>query len=117
MPLENFARAELEKGDQIIRQADHAMAEGIRVVAALQDGVHRPESYASAFPTCSTFRFRRHHRAAPVRDVPRASHAHLPGAPSANPDYALWYGWSELQRDLTEIKSMADELRDRKRRP
>jgi hypothetical protein len=29
----------------------------------------------------------------------------------ANPDYALWYGWSELRRDLTEIKAMAEELR------
>ncbi len=22
----------------------------------------------------------------------------------ANPDYSFWYGWSEMQRDLTEIK-------------
>jgi len=29
----------------------------------------------------------------------------------ANPDYALWYGWSEMQRDLTEINHMAEELR------
>jgi len=29
----------------------------------------------------------------------------------ANPDYALWYGWSEMQRDLTEIKTIAAELR------
>ena len=28
-----------------------------------------------------------------------------------NPDYALWYGWSEMQRDLTEIKTIAAELR------
>ena len=29
----------------------------------------------------------------------------------ANPDYALWYGWSEMQRDLTEIKTIAAEMR------
>jgi len=29
----------------------------------------------------------------------------------ANPDYALWYGWSEMRRDLSEIKAMADDLR------
>jgi hypothetical protein len=29
----------------------------------------------------------------------------------ANPDYALWYGWSEMQRDLTEIKELAAEMR------
>jgi hydroxylamine dehydrogenase len=33
------------------------------------------------------------------------------GAFHANPDYALWYGWSEMQRDLTEIQTMAEELR------
>jgi len=29
----------------------------------------------------------------------------------ANPDYALWYGWSEMQRDLAEIKEEAARLR------
>ncbi|RKX75170.1 MAG: hypothetical protein DRP87_15200, partial [Spirochaetes bacterium] len=29
----------------------------------------------------------------------------------ANPDYALWYGWSEMVRNLTEIKEEAEELR------
>ncbi len=29
----------------------------------------------------------------------------------ANPDCALWYGWSEVRRDLTEIEEMAAELR------
>jgi hypothetical protein len=31
----------------------------------------------------------------------------------ANPDYALWYGWSEMQRDLTEIKELAADMRDK----
>ena len=29
----------------------------------------------------------------------------------ANPDYALWYGWSEMVRDLADIERMAEELR------
>ena len=29
----------------------------------------------------------------------------------ASPDYALWYGWSEMQRDLTDINEMAAEIR------
>jgi hypothetical protein len=33
------------------------------------------------------------------------------GAFHNNPDYSLWYGWSEMQRDLTEIKEKAAELR------
>ena len=33
----------------------------------------------------------------------------------ANPDYALWYGWSEMIRDLAEIEKMAEELRAQQR--
>jgi hydroxylamine dehydrogenase len=29
----------------------------------------------------------------------------------ASPDYAMWYGWSEMQRDLTEIKELATDMR------
>jgi hydroxylamine dehydrogenase len=31
----------------------------------------------------------------------------------ANPDYALWYGWSEMQRHLTEIKEKAAEMSEK----
>ena len=35
------------------------------------------------------------------------------GAFHSNPDYSLWYGWSEMVRDLAEIKEMAADLRER----
>jgi hydroxylamine dehydrogenase len=31
----------------------------------------------------------------------------------ANPDYALWYGWSKMQQSLTEIKEKAADLREK----
>jgi hypothetical protein len=111
---ENFARAELAKGDEMIREADHLLAEAIREIAALyQDGVlPKPEGYAYAFPDLLTF-----------HDAPRAIEQRLfemhlkhrmrafQGAFHANPDYALWYGWSEMVRDLSEIREMAAALR------
>jgi hypothetical protein len=33
------------------------------------------------------------------------------GSFHASDDYAMWYGWSELQRDLTEIKELAVGMR------
>jgi len=36
------------------------------------------------------------------------------GAFHANPDYALWYGWSEMQQGLTEIRAKAEEMRKTK---
>jgi hypothetical protein len=113
----NFAKAELEKGDQMIKAADALMAEAIRIVAGLyKDGLlAKPESYAYAFPDLLTF-----------HDAPTAIEQTLfvmflehrmrtfQGTFHANPDYALWYGWSEMRRDLTEIKRGAEELRRKK---
>lgn len=111
---ENFAKGELAKGDDMIRQADHLMAEGIRVVAGLYtDGVlAKPAGYASAFPDLLTF----HDAPTPIEQklfVMFLEHRMraFQGTFHANPDYALWYGWSELQRDITEIRTMAAELR------
>jgi hypothetical protein len=111
-----FAKEQLDRGDDMIREADRLMAEAIRTVAGLyQDGlIAKPASYASAFPDLLTF-----------HDAPTVVEQKLfvmflehrmrafQGTFHANPDYALWYGWSEMQRDLTEIKTIAAELREK----
>ena len=110
----NFAKGELEKGDRMIRETDRLMAEAIRAVAGLyKDGLlPKPASYAYAFPDLLTF-----------HDAPTEIEQKLfvmflehrmrafQGTFHMNPDYALWYGWSEMRRDLTEIKTIAAELR------
>jgi hypothetical protein len=110
----NFAKVELAKGDEMIRQADHLMAEAIRTVAQLyQDGVlAKPKNYAYPFPDLLTF-----------HDAPTEIEQKLfimflehrmrtfQGTFHANPDYALWYGWSAMQRDLTVIKERAHTMR------
>lgn len=110
----NFARAEMEKGDALIRKADHLMAEAIRIIAGLyEDGVlTKPDSYAAAFPDLLTF----HDAPTPIEQrlfVMFLKHRMraFQGAFHSNPDYALWYGWSEMVQDLTEIRTRAKELR------
>ncbi len=109
----NFARKELEKGDQMIREADHLMAEAIRVVAGLYaDGFLKAPAGAAAFPDLLTF----HNAPSEIEQklfVMFLEHRMrtFQGTFHANPDYALWYGWSEMERDLTEIKTMAAEMR------
>jgi hydroxylamine dehydrogenase len=112
----NFAKGELVKGDMMIKDADHLMAEAIRIIADLyKDGVlPKPKTYSYAFPDLLTF-----------HDAPTVIEQKLfvmflehrmrafQGTFHANPDYALWYGWSEMQRDLTEIKEMATEMREK----
>jgi hydroxylamine dehydrogenase len=102
----------------MIREADCLMAEAIRIIARLyEEGkLHKPPSHAAAFPDLLTF-----HDAPSVIEqklfVMYLEHRMrtFQGTFHANPDYALWYGWSEMQRDLTEIKALAADLREKKK--
>jgi hypothetical protein len=110
----NFAKGELAKGDDMIREVDRLMAEAVRTVAALyKDGIlPKPANYAYPFPDLLTF-----------HDAPTVIERRLfvmflehrmrafQGTFHANPDYALWYGWSEMVYSLGEIKTMAEDLR------
>jgi len=110
----NFARQQLQQGDDMIRNADHLMAEAIQIVAGLyHDGViPKPKNYAYAFPNLLTF-----HDAPTVIEqklfVMYLEHRMrtFQGTFHASNDYAMWYGWSEMQRDLTEIKELAATMR------
>jgi hypothetical protein len=102
----------------MIRHADYLMAEAIRVVAALyKDGVlERPKNYTYPFPNLLT-----------LPDAPTVVEQELfvmylehrmrtfQGTFHASPDYALWYGWSEMQRDLTEIRELTAQMRQSKK--
>jgi len=110
----NFARAELGKGDQMIREADALMAEGIRTVAALYlDGLlNKPESYSYAFPDLLAL-----NNAPTVIELKLFSMFNeyrmrtFQGAFHCSPDYTFWYGLSAMQRSLTEIREQAAGMR------
>jgi len=90
------------------------MAEAIQIVAGLyRDGaLAKPKNYAYAFPNLLTF-----HDAPTVIEqklfVMYLEHRMrtFQGTYHASNDYAMWYGWSEMQRDLTEIKELAETMR------
>jgi len=116
---ENYVKAELKKGDDIIKNADRLMAEAINIVADLyKDGIiKKPANYSHAYPMLLTF-----------HDAPTVIEQKLfvmflehrmrtfQGTFHNNPDYALWYGWSEMQRDLSEIKELAQQMRLNKKK-
>ena len=110
----NFAKAELEKGDQMIKAADRLMAEAITIISGLyKDGIlKKPDSYAYAFPDLLTF----HDSPTVIEQILfkmflKHRMRAFQGAFHANPDYAFWYGWSELQQDITDIRERAADLR------
>ncbi len=112
---EKYARGELKKGDQMIRKADHLLAEAINIVADLyKDGIlKKPAHYTYAYPDFLhfyqtggsyieqvLFKMYMKHR---MRTYQGVFHA--------NPDYAYWYGWAPMTKDLDEIKKLAGGLR------
>jgi hydroxylamine dehydrogenase len=110
----NFAKAELIKGDQMIKEADHLMAQAIRVVAGLyKDGVlKKPENYSYPFPDLLTFQ----DAPTPIEQklfVMFLEHRNraFQGTFHSSPDYAWWYGYSELQQSLTDIQYLAEGMR------
>ena len=116
----NFAKEELKKGDDMIRQADRLMARAIDIVAGLyRDGMlKKPKSYAFPYPDLLMF-----------HDAPTVIEQKLfvmflehrmrafQGTFHSSPDYAFWYGFSEMQRGLTEIRYLADEMRAKAPKP
>jgi len=110
----SFAQQQLERGDEMVRASDHAMANAIQIVAGLyKDGIlKKPTGYTFPFPDLLTF-----HNAPTVIEqklfVMFLEHRMraFQGTFHASPDYALWYGWSELERDLVEIRELAAQMR------
>jgi hypothetical protein len=113
-----FSEGELAKGDKMIREADLLMAEAIGIVAGLyRDNIlEKPGKYAYRFPDFLSY------NAAPKPIEQRLYLMFIDHRMSAiqgsfhfNPNYALWSGWNEMQKDLIQIKSMARALSEKNR--
>ncbi len=122
---EQYARKQLEMGDSILQKADRLMAEAIETVAALyRDGIiQKPADYPFNYPFLLTFMHTG--GAEGNKDFNKLSYIdqvlcqmymkHRMRTYQAffhvNPDYAYWYGWNEMLKDLGEIKELARTLR------
>ena len=118
---ENYAREQLAYGDSMLQKADKLLAESIEIVAGLyKDGIiKKPENYAFAYPDFLYF----------LRtgggNMDQMSHIDqvlfqmymkhrmrtYQGNFHVNPDYAYWYGWAMMTKDLGEIKELAGIMR------
>ncbi|MFC1813764.1 multiheme c-type cytochrome [Thermodesulfobacteriota bacterium] len=122
-----YAREQLEMGDSILQKSDRLMAEAIETVAALyKDGlIKKPKGYPHNYPFLLTFM---HTNGANwdenLEDLSYIDQVlvqmymkHRMRAYQAffhvNPDYAYWYGWNEMTKDLGEIKELAKTIRAR----
>ncbi len=118
---EKYARTQLEMGDSMLRKADHLLAKGIRIVAALyKDGIlKKPTEYAFAYPD---FLYFMRTNGAKIDGMSHIEQVLFQmymkhrmrtyqGQFHVNPDYAYWYGWAMMTKDLGEIEELAHTLR------
>ena len=109
----NFARENLKNADLMIREADKLMAEAIEIVAGLyRDGVIKATEGKAAYPDLLTF----YDAETPIEQelyVMFLEHRMraFQGAFHMNPDYATWYGFAEMKKDLVFIKQEAERMR------
>jgi hypothetical protein len=118
---ETYARGQLAMGDAIMQKTDRLLAEAIEIVAALyKDGIiKKPANYTFAYPDFLHFMrtgggdmnglsfidqvlFQMY-----MKHRMRAYQAFF----HVNPDYAYWYGWAMMVKDLGEIKELDKTMR------
>jgi len=108
-----YAKEQMARGDEIIRQCDRLMAEAVRIVEGLyRDGVlERPKDYPAQVDLLRFYEVK--HPIEQKLYVMFLEHRMrgFQGAFHMNPDYQHWYGWAEMKRDLAEIRQEASNLR------
>ena len=114
---ESYAKENLKNADGMIKQADHVMAEAIKIVDGLyKDGtLPKPKDVPFSVDLLTFY------------DAPTSIEQKLyvmlmehrmrtyQGAFHMNPDYMHWYGWAEMKKDLREIKEEAENMRAMKK--
>jgi hypothetical protein len=112
---ESYARKELERGDQMVKKADRLMAEAINIIADLyKDGIlKKPQHYTYAYPDFLQFYQTggSHIEQVLLKMYLKHRMRTYQGGFHVNPDYAYWYGWAAMTKDLAEIREMAEDLR------
>ncbi len=122
---EEYAKERLSLGDSMMPKLDRMMADAIETVAALyKDGlITKPADYPFNYPFLLTFM--ETGGAEGRKDFNKISYIDqvllqmymkhrmraYQGFFHVNPDYAYWYGYSEMTKDLGEIKELAKTMR------
>lgn len=111
---QDFVTQNFKNADMMVKEADKLFAEAITTVAGLyQDGIIKQKpGQAYAYPDLLTFydvntkieeilyEMFMDHR---MKTFQATFHM--------NPDYATWYGFAKMKKDLVEIKELASEMR------
>jgi len=110
----NFVNGNFKNADAMLKEADKLFAEAIETVAGLyKDGIiKQKEGQPYAYPDLLTF----YNVDTKIEEVLYEMFMdHRMKAFQAgfhmNPDYATWYGFAKMNKDLVEIKELAKKMR------
>lgn len=110
----NFVKENFKNADQMVKESDKLFSEAITIVAGLyeQGIIKQKPGQPFAYPDLLTFydvdtkieqtlyeMFMDHRMKA------------FQGGFHMNPDYSTWYGFAKMQKDLTEIREMAADMK------
>ncbi|MBI4823159.1 MAG: cytochrome C [Nitrospirae bacterium] len=112
-----YAKAQLEAGDMIIRDADLVFANAIREVQGLyKDGVlKKPDTWTVAPDLLQFYEAKTSIEQDLYLMFLEYRMRAFQGAFHMNPDYMHWYGWAPLKETLQKIKDEAEALRKEKK--
>ncbi|MDX9820199.1 MAG: multiheme c-type cytochrome [Desulfococcus multivorans] len=116
----SYGETQLKMGDDMMRKADRLMAQAIEIVAGLYKDkiLEKPAEYAFAYPDFMHF-MRTGGKSLEFSHIEQVLFEMYmkhrmrtyQGFYHVNPDYAYWYGWAMMTKDLGEIQELAHLLR------
>ncbi|MEJ5166085.1 MAG: multiheme c-type cytochrome [Thermoanaerobaculia bacterium] len=114
---ENFAKKQLEAGDEVVKEVDKIFAEAIREVKALyKEGIlQKPEKWDFAPDLLQFYEAKSSIEQDLYLMFLEYRMRTFQGAFHLNPDYMHWYGWAPMKETLQKIKDEAKKLRTEKK--
>jgi hypothetical protein len=109
----SYAKAQLDAGDQIIKEADAVMAEAIRIVQGLYAYglLKKPEGWGFAPDLLQFYEAKTSIEQELYLMFMEYRMRAFQGAFHGNPDYMHWYGWAPLKESLARIKEDAERMK------
>ena len=112
----SFVNENFKNADMMIKEADKLFAEAIGIVAGLyQDHIIDKKEGNASYPDLLAF-YDVDTKVEQILYEMFMDHRMktFQGAFHLNPDYSTWYGYGKLNKDLIEIRELAQEMRDKK---
>ena len=109
----SFVEANMKNADLMLKEGDKLFAEAIEIVAGLRrDGIIKVKEGEGVYPQLLKF-YEVDTKIEEILYEMFMDHRmkQFQATYHMNPDYATWYGYAKMRKDLTEIREMAKHMR------